>query len=153
MDSPDSTGRQDEKRLACPSGPCHEGGSVIGVMTGQGRLAYLPMPVVMDAAFAAGLQEAGHPERRYRFSQPCVESACSQWTGGGCAVVDHVLDEPPDSGCAGHQLPAEPEGSLPTCGIRRDCRWFAQRGAAACLICPTIVADIGGTATYRRPGG
>ncbi|MDX3532628.1 hypothetical protein P1P75_41105, partial [Streptomyces sp. ID05-39B] len=105
VDSPDSGGNQDKKRLACPSGPCHEGGSVIGVMTEQGRLAYLPMPVVMDAAFVAGLQEAGYPERRYRFSRPCVESACSQWTGRGCAVVDHVLDEPSDGGCAGHRPP------------------------------------------------
>ncbi|WP_418957966.1 hypothetical protein [Streptomyces tritici] len=120
-------------------------------MTEQGRLAYLPMPVVVDAAYASRLQEVGLPERRYRFSQPCVEGACSQWTGEGCAVIDHVLDDPPDDARAPDARETRP-GTLPTCAIRRDCRWFAQRGAAACGACPTIVADIGGTATYRRPG-
>jgi len=136
---------------ACPSGPCHEGGSIIGVMTEQGRLAYLPMPVVMDTAFASRLQDAGQPERRYRFSQPCIESACSQWTGEGCGVIDHVLDDLPDSECAQHARVTHP-GVLPTCGIRRYCRWFLQRGAAACGACPTIVADTGGTATYLQHG-
>ncbi|KUJ65303.1 hypothetical protein ACZ90_49020 [Streptomyces albus subsp. albus] len=133
---------------ACPSGPCHEGGTLIGVMTEQGRLAYLPMPVVMDTAFAARLRDAGQPERRYRFSQPCIESACSQWTGEGCGVIDHVLDDPPGGACVQHPRVTRP-GTLPSCAIRRDCRWFSQHGAAACRACPTIVADTGGTATYR----
>lgn len=120
-------------------------------MTEQGRLAYLPMPVVMDAAFASRLQDAGQPERRYRFSRPCVESACSQWTGEGCGVIDHVLDDPPDSACVQHTRVTHP-GVLPACAIRGECRWFLQRGAAACGACPTIVADTGGTATYRRQG-
>jgi hypothetical protein len=38
---------------------------------------------------------------------------------------------------------------LPACGIRRTCRWFAQRGAAACGVCPLIVADTGGTQTCQ----
>lgn len=133
------------KRRACPSGPCHESGSIIGVMTGQGRLAYLPIPVVMDSAFASQLQEAGQPERRYRFSQPCIEEACSQWTGDGCGVIDHVLEGPTER----HHREGRP-GVLPTCAIRRDCRWFSQHGADACGACPTIVADTGGTATYRQ---
>ncbi|WP_031523575.1 hypothetical protein [Streptomyces sp. NRRL F-5123] len=131
---------------ACPSGVCHEGGSIIGVMTEQGRLAYLPTPVVLDTAFASRLQDAGEPERRYRFSQPCIESACSQWTGEGCGVIDHVLDDPPGSECAHHHGLTRP-GVLPSCAIRRDCRWFSQRGPAACRVCPTIVADTGGSAT------
>jgi hypothetical protein len=139
---------------ACPSGVCHEDSSIIGVMTEQGRLAYLPMPVMMDTAFASRLQDAGHPERRYRFSQPCIESACSQWTGEGCGVIDHVLDDDTGSPCTEHHRTASHPGSgvLPTCAIRRDCRWFFQRGTAACGTCPTIVADTGGTATYRRQG-
>jgi len=27
---------------------------------------------------------------------------------------------------------------LPVCGIRADCRWFAQAGAAACRVCPIV---------------
>jgi hypothetical protein len=38
---------------------------------------------------------------------------------------------------------------LPACAIRHSCRWYAQRGAAACAVCPQIVADTGGTLTYR----
>lgn len=132
---------------ACPSSPCHESASIIGVMTEQGRLAYLPVPVVMDSAFVSRLQDAGQPERRYRFSRPCIEGACSQWTGEGCGVIDHVVDDD------GEDHPrVTGEGALPVCGIRRDCRWFFQRGAAACAACPTIVADEGGTATYRSQG-
>jgi hypothetical protein len=42
-----------------------------------------------------------------------------------------------------------PPAVLPACAIRRTCRWYAQRGAAACTVCPLIVADIGGVGTYR----
>jgi hypothetical protein len=30
---------------------------------------------------------------------------------------------------------------LPLCSIRRQCRWFAQRGVAACHACPLVVPD------------
>ncbi len=40
-------------------------------------------------------------------------------------------------------------GTPLACAIRRSCRWFAQGGAAACAVCPEIVADTGGTATYQ----
>ena len=44
-------------------------------------------------------------------------------------------------------------GRLPRCAIRRTCRWFAQRGADACAVCPRVVADIGGTETYSSTLG
>ncbi|MGW7456870.1 hypothetical protein [Streptomyces sp. NPDC054797] len=133
---------------ACPSVTCREGASLLGAMTGSGRLAYLPMPVLVDAAFADRLEATGRPESRYRFTGPCSEGACPQWTGTDCAVIDHILDdEPPSAGALREDAP------LPACGIRRTCRWFAQRGAAACAVCPTIVADTGGTATYRSARG
>jgi hypothetical protein len=122
-------------------------------MTGSGRLAYLPIPVSVDAAFAAMLRKPGRPESRYRFSEPCAEGRCPQWTGSACGVIDHLLDERADTGPA-----AAPEAHgagppLPACAIRRTCRWYSQRGAAACGICPEIVADVGGTATYRSTFG
>jgi hypothetical protein len=135
-----------EQGRTCPSAACHhEGTAVLGVMTGSGRLAYLPMPVPVDEAFAAALAANGRPENRYRFSAPCVQDRCPQWTGSGCGVIDHLLDDPADG--AGGELPAG-DPPLPACGIRRTCRWYAQRGAAACAVCPGVVADIGGTATY-----
>ncbi|GEC04712.1 hypothetical protein SSP24_23670 [Streptomyces spinoverrucosus] len=114
-------------------------------MTGAGRLAYLPVPVVVDQSFADRLEAAGRPESRYRFTGACVEGGCPQWTGTDCAVIDHVLDE--------SDVTDPADGTLPSCGIRRDCRWFVQRGAAACAVCPTLVADTGGTVTYRSAHG
>ena len=125
---------------ACPSALCQEGALLLGVMTPSGTLSYIQPPTRVDAAFVARAQALGRPESRFRFSSPCVEGGCPQWTGTGCGVVDHVIDE---------EQPVELEsGRLPFCAIRRDCRWFAQRGAAACAVCPRVVADIGGTETY-----
>lgn len=136
------------KPRACPSAFCDEGASLLGVMTGSGRLAYLPMPVVVDSAFAARLQEEGRPESRYRFTQSCVEGACPQWTGQGCGVIDHLLDDPRETD-GSNEEPTAADASLPACGIRRTCRWFFQHGASACAICPSVVADIGGSATHQ----
>jgi hypothetical protein len=129
----------------CPSSACGEGAVVLGVMTGGGRLAYLHPPVPVDAEFAAREAATGNPERRYRFAGPCVEGDCPQWTGTRCAIADMVAGpaaRPVDLG-----LPA-PARRLPACSIRQSCRWFFQRGPAACAVCPLIVADMGGTDTY-----
>jgi hypothetical protein len=140
----------DEARLneqkACPSGPCQEGALLIGVMTEQGTLAYVQPPTRVNAEFVSRARALGRPERRFRFSVPCIEAGCPQWTGKGCAVVDHVLEE---------EGPAEAPSSaeLPRCAIRSSCRWFAQRGAEACAVCPLVVADIGGTETYSSIKG
>ncbi|MFE9424843.1 hypothetical protein ACFYNO_17930 [Kitasatospora sp. NPDC006697] len=129
----------------CPSGACgRDGAAVLGMMTGSGRLAYLPVPVPVDPAFAARLMAGGRPESRFRFSQPCAENGCPQWTGEGCGVIDHLVEDG-----AAAEGPADGATALPLCGIRASCRWFSQRGAAACSVCPSVVADIGGSATYR----
>jgi len=131
---------------ACPSAPCHEGVVLLGVMTSEGRLAYLQTPPRVDAAFVERAQALGHPERRFRFTTTCVEGRCSQWTGSACAVIDDVVaTEPPADDEDGRHLPA--------CSIRRTCRWYFQRGAAACAVCPTVVADTGGTLTWRDIAG
>jgi hypothetical protein len=136
-------GSRDEK--ACPSAFLHEGALLLGVMTPSGTLSYVQPPTRVDADFVARAKALGNPERRFRFSAPCVEAACPQWTGDGCAVVDNVIEE---------EEPVQLEsGRLPYCAIRRDCRWFAQRGAAACAVCPRVVADIGGTETYSSTIG
>jgi hypothetical protein len=125
---------------ACPSGPCQEGAILLGVMTPSGRLAYVQPPTKISAEFVARARAMGRPEARFRFSVPCREAGCPQWTGDGCAVVDMVIDATAvDPACS----------SLPTCAIRHSCRWYSQRGPAACSVCPLIVADVGGVATYR----
>jgi hypothetical protein len=124
---------------ACPSAPCIEGALLVGVRTGAGRLAYVQPPTRVDADFVRQAQERGRPESRFRFSLPCIEAGCSQWNGRGCGLVDMLIEDERDAPAAGR---------LPTCAIRSTCRWYAQRGADACAVCPLIVADIGGTETY-----
>jgi hypothetical protein len=129
----------------CPSTFCHEGARLLGVMTPAGTLAYIQPPTKVSADFVERAQALGHPERRFRFSGPCIEGACPQWNGSGCGVVDIAIEQTPPRSSA--EAPAL--ASLPACGIRHSCRWYAQRGAAACQICPMIVADTGGTMTYQ----
>lgn len=125
---------------SCPSGPCQEGALLLGVMTEAGRVAYVQPPTRVNAEFVGRARALGRPESRFRFSVPCIEGGCPQWNGRGCAVADKVVEE------EGHRG-AETE-SLPRCGIRATCRWYFQRGADACAVCPLVVADVGGTETY-----
>ena len=145
---------------ACPSAPCIEGALLLGVRTGEGRLAYVQPPTRIDSAFVAAAREQPRPESRFRFSLPCIEAGCSQWNGNGCGLVDLLMDDErpapaptPDGGIATQSSAPrdQPVGSrrLPACAIRRTCRWYHQRGAEACAVCPLVVADCGGTATYR----
>lgn len=131
----------------CPSSACGEGALLLGVMTGEGRLAYVQPPVPVDAGFVAREVSRGSPERRFRFAGPCIEGGCPQWTGEGCAIADMAAE------AVNVGLPASPR-QLPSCSIRHSCRWYFQRGPAACAACPLIVADMGGTDTYRstHPG-
>jgi hypothetical protein len=129
-------------RRTCPSSSCREGALLLGVMTASGRLAYLHPPTQVDADFVARETARGSPERRFRFAGPCVEHHCPQWTGQGCAIAD-LAAEAVDIG-----FPASPR-QLPACTIRHSCRWYFQRGPAACAACPLIVADMGGSSTYR----
>jgi len=126
----------------CPSSTCTEGALLLGVMTSGGRLAYVHPPTPVDAGFVAHEASRGSPERRFRFAGPCVEGDCPQWTGEGCAIADMAVE------AVNVGLPASPR-QLPACSIRHSCRWYFQRGPAACAACPLIVADMGGTDTYR----
>jgi len=143
-----ATPTRPSRTKACPSAVGQEGALLLGVMTPGKRVAFVHPPTRIDAEFAARLRAEGRPEARFRFSASCAESGCPQWTGHGCWVVDRALDvdrlaETTDavSALQGTQLPA--------CGIRSSCRWFFQRGPEACAVCPLIVADTGGTGTYR----
>jgi len=139
-DQPGPASDQGRQAKACPSALCQEGAVLLGVVAPDGRVAFIQPPTRIDAAFVERARSLGRPERRFRFSSPCVETACPQWTGAGCGVVDHVLEEITPTSFAATALPA--------CAIRRWCRWHAQRGAAACAVCPRVIADTGGTMTY-----
>jgi hypothetical protein len=134
----------DHSARSCPSALCEEDALLLGVVGPDGTVGYVQPPTRISADFVERARARGHPERWFRFSVPCREAACHQWTGAGCGVIDIVI---------GTRPPDPPDGKtatgLPACGIRRTCRWFHQHGAAACAVCPQIVADNGGTATWR----
>ena len=126
--SPDLT---DVSALTCPSAPCEPGVLAFGVIGADNRVGYLSPPITVDEDFARSLHEAGAPERQFRFASACVEGQCAQWTGDRCSVVDRV---------AAVAVPVELH-TLPTCAIRRTCRWYAQAGSKACRVCAGVVTD------------
>jgi hypothetical protein len=123
----------DHGTIRCPSAKCEEGAELLGVVGSDGRTAYLPAGLVVDEAFVQVAAEGRTPEKRFRFANTCAESGCRQWTGERCGVIDRVLALVPDP-------PAEP---LPKCFVRRQCRWFAQSGRAACAVCSYVVTSVG----------
>jgi hypothetical protein len=141
-----------ENSKTCPSAFAKEGVRLLGVITPAARVAFIHPPTHVDADFVARIAAEGRPEARYRFAAPCIEGRCPQWTGTGCHVVDEVVDANilDDGGWERVARPSTASRSrLPACGIRSSCRWFYQRGRSACEVCPSIIADAGGTATYR----
>ncbi len=70
-----------------------------------------------------------------RFAAACQTTGCTQWTGGGCGVVEKVLFH--------LAVPQTADAPLPPCLIRATCRWFSQQGARACGVCDLVVTDQG----------
>jgi hypothetical protein len=102
---------------------------VLGVVQQEG-----PRPVVeyLNArvpatpeilAMAAPLK----PTEVFRLAATCAEHKCPHFDGADCRLATRVAK----------MLPPVVD-SLPPCAIRKECRWFAQEGAAACMRCPEI---------------
>lgn len=119
--------------ISCPSAPCAPGARLIGMRGADGRIKNLRQSLEIDQDFIARASAQGQPEARMRFSSPCVEGKCSQWTGHKCGVIENVLARLADASPAADKLPP--------CSIRGDCRWFKQRGAAACHACDLVITD------------
>jgi hypothetical protein len=101
-------------QAVCPSAPLETATHLIGLVRPDGRIAFISPPLVVTD-----------------------EVVAAQWTGGRCSVADVVADElAPVVAAEGRDA-----GPLRSCGLRRSCRWFAQRGAAACRACPLVVTD------------
>ena len=121
-----------EEELLCPSARAEPGASLLAVLGSDGRLAHLSPPMEVDEAFIAAASRHGQPEARMRFTSPCLQEGCTQWTGSACGVVEQVLA----TGAAEDQ-PAR----LPRCAIRSACRWYLQEGGPACRACPLVLTD------------
>jgi len=116
----------------CPSSTLDHATHLLGVVGPTGRVHYVSPALPVDDDFRAKARRRDAPESRFRFAGTCVEHGCTQWTGSRCGVIDKVLDQAAD---------VTLDTELRPCAIRRDCRWFAQQGAAACHVCPLVVTD------------
>jgi hypothetical protein len=115
----------------CPSGRARPGAQLIGVQSADG-VGYVLPPLPVDQAFLDQVDAAGSDAgRRFRFTEPCVERGCRQWSGDGCGLIGRLLES--DAPKADQPLPA--------CGIRGRCRWYSQQGAKACHVCRYVVTD------------
>jgi hypothetical protein len=115
---------------------------VIGIVGPDGVVGALRPPLPVDRNF---VQQAGpRSESRFRFAEPCAGSRCGHWLAddddaGRCGLIDGLLED---------QAPAAEH--LPACGIRRTCRWFAQRGPHACAVCPHVTRTGPAASDSRR---
>lgn len=117
---------------ACPSTSLGHATHLLGVVDDAGQVRYVTPALPLTDDFRASALAAGDPERRFRFTGPCLETGCAQWTGAVCGVVEDLLEQVAD---------VDLGTTLRPCTIRRECRWFAQRGADACHVCPLVVTD------------
>ena len=119
----------------CPSAPAAEGASLIGIVAADGRVVNMGTPLPVDRAFLEAARAHGPPESRFRFSSPCQKERCGHWTGSQCKLIGELYDT---------AVQAEvnlTDENLPRCSIRAQCRWWHQRGRAACAVCPLVVTD------------
>lgn len=114
--------------LLCPSSRGDEGAIVLGISKGDGLLTYITPRHTVDHDF---LSSAGpRPEERFRFSLPCIEGRCGNWSGSHCELIARVF------AAAGAESTAP--SPLPACSIRSQCQWFSQIGPSACSVCPHV---------------
>lgn len=114
----------------CPSAQFKKGSLLIGVRNEKDEMDILENPIKVNQEIHDQLSEPGtKPEKALRFANKCVQSGCKQWTGTKCGVIDKVLNDIEEN---------FRKATLPTCAIRDTCRWFSQRGAEACKVCPMV---------------
>lgn len=122
----------DSEKILCPSSPLHEGAILVGIRMPDGRVAFASDRMVVDAEFVQIARRGRSPESRFRFGSACAKTGCAQWSGGRCSVIDRLMEA----------APRETSAELPACSLRSQCRWFYQRGADACAVCPEVLTDM-----------
>jgi hypothetical protein len=115
----------------CPSAqPDMDGAVLFGVIGGtaeEPQVAYLaePQPVTLDLL---ALAEPVAPTEVFRFGAPCAEQSCQHFASGECQLGRKLAEDVPPVG-----------QRLPPCRLRPKCRWWQERGPAACMRCPMVV--------------
>lgn len=119
------------RKVLCPSAPADVKAILLGVIQPDGSVAFIKDRIEVTREFLDIAAKGRAPETRFRFSSPCLGSACKQWANGGCSLPERLADMIPRSDAT--------DAPLPDCSIRAQCRWFDQRGSDACRICPVVV--------------
>jgi hypothetical protein len=116
----------------CPSAPPEiEGAVAFGVVDHSAdtpEVLYFeePLPVTPELlALASPLR----PTEVFRFGATCQQRGCAHWGGKTCNLAERIVDG------------IEPGTLAPICQLRPTCRWFAERGARACVRCAAIVTQ------------
>lgn len=126
------------ERPLCPSAQPHmPGARVFGVVLGtveEPAVAYLDRSIPVDE-LDLDLDPSSFGQI-LRIAAECAGDACVHFEDHACSLGERVAGE----------VPAV-VSMLPRCSIRRQCRWFAERGGAACERCPQLV-----TSDRHRPG-
>jgi hypothetical protein len=107
---------------------------VIGVLTGSAaepRLAYLKRGTEITPSIAAELGNID-PTHVFRYAARCEEGRCGQFKDGRCGLGERIA-----------AMLAPVVDALPSCQIRRHCRWHEEQGAPACLRCPQVTTRVG----------
>ena len=124
---------KDKDPILCPSSRCQKGAVLLGLVGPDGIVSYISEKMVVNQEFVQIARRGRTPEKRFRFAGKCVEGACKQWAGNECGVIDEVFNSLDVSG---------ESVEIPNCSIRPQCRWYQQRGAAACSVCPFVITDL-----------
>jgi hypothetical protein len=74
------------------------------------------------------LAEPVESTEAFRFAAPCAEGGCRHFDGSTCRLGLKLAEPVPTT-----------IDRLPACRIRPRCRWWHERGRAACLRCPLVV--------------
>ncbi len=117
----------------CPSSSIKLGASLIGALNNEGSIGFISNAVTVDEEMLKMLKQVAEPERKFRFSNTCIEKGCNQWQNGGCSVIVKVMHQNDDFVV---------DANLPDCSIRESCRWFYQDGSKACGFCPHIITNM-----------
>jgi hypothetical protein len=124
------------RETTCPSAPADTSAVLFGIIAGKGEVVYISPNIPVTPSLLNTFSQGGIPvENRLRFASRCVERDCVQWSGDRCGLIDRAVESPGTD--QGTDAP-------PKCGIRSNCRWFAQHGKTACGVCPEVV---------RKPAG
>ncbi|MCC6286351.1 MAG: hypothetical protein IT249_00555 [Chitinophagaceae bacterium] len=133
---------KDVNNKTCPSSLGQVGSNLLGMVTENGTVGFFKDPIEVTQGFIDDADDFENLERRFRFSNKCVQSGCKQWTGKECGVIKAVLSL--DS------IPLTKD--LPSCSIRKNCRWYFQEGSIACNGCRYVITNVS-EPTVKEPLG